>query len=97
MKKPRGACMRGETSLLKKQNKFYVLLADCNPCEILTIALLCKQRVVRAPMSFFDITPNGIITNWFSVDMQQVDNLTIKSMAHIVVEILAHDCYCNVP
>ncbi len=64
-------------------------LVDSNPCEILTIALLYEQNLIRARMSFFDTTPTARITNWFTVDMLSVDNIVMNGPAHIVVEIFA--------
>lgn len=86
---------------------FSTYMTTCGTNASKTMLYRAMTRVLRAPMSFFDTTPLGRITNRFSKDIQVMDNeladamrmyaLTITMIISVMVLIIVFFYYVSFP
>ncbi|QKX53596.1 uncharacterized protein TRUGW13939_00675 [Talaromyces rugulosus] len=102
-----GEYIAGYASLAASQSIFVfiysTILTNAGTNASKTMLQRAMSRVLRAPMSFFDTTPLGRVTNRFSKDIQTMDNdlcdamriyaLTITLIVSIIVLIIVYFHY----
>jgi len=86
---------------------FSTYMTTCGTNASRTMLQRAMSRVLRAPMSFFDTTPLGRITNRFSKDIQVMDNelsdamrmyaLTMTMIISVMVLIIVFFYYVSTP
>jgi ABC-type multidrug transport system fused ATPase/permease subunit len=86
---------------------FSTYMTTCGTNASRTMLQRAMTRVLRAPMSFFDTTPLGRITNRFSKDIQVMDNelsdamriyaLTMTMIISVMVLIIVFFYYVSDP
>jgi ABC-type multidrug transport system fused ATPase/permease subunit len=106
-----GEYIAGYASLAASQSIFVFIystvLTNAGTNASKTMLQRAMSRVLRAPMSFFDTTPLGRVTNRFSKDIHTMDNdlcdamriyaLTITMIVSIIVLIIVYFHYVSYP
>lgn len=106
-----GQYIAGYASLAAGQSIFVfvysTVLTNAGTNASKTMLQRAMSRVLRAPMSFFDTTPLGRVTNRFSKDIHTMDNdlcdamriyaLTITMIISIIVLIIVYYHYVSCP